>query len=46
MEMFKIYIEDIDGVKEININKNLLINNILASLQLEVGNELTLSYNN
>ena len=44
--MFKIYIEDIDGVKEININKNLLINNILASLQLEVGNELTLSYNN
>ena len=46
MEMFKIYIEDIDGVKEININKNLLINNILASLQLEIGNELTLSYNN
>ena len=32
-EMYKIFIEDLNGRKEININKNLTINNILANLQ-------------
>ena len=46
MEMYKIYIEDIDGRQEIIINKNLSINNIIASLQLDICNEQALSYNN
>ena len=46
MEMYKIYIEDIDGRQEIIINKNLSINNIIASLQLDICKEQTLSYNN
>ena len=44
--MYTIYIENIEGKQEITINKNLLINNIIASLTLDIGKEQALFYNN
>ena len=45
-EMYRISIETIDGRQEITINKNLTINNIIASLQLDSGKEQVLTYKN
>ena len=45
MEMYKIIVEWEQGRREININKNLTINNIIVNLQDEeqVGKVLTLN---
>ena len=42
--MYRIRIETIDGRQEITINKNLTINNIIASLQLDLSKEQVLTY--
>ena len=42
--MYSIRIETIDGRQEVIINKNLTINNIIASLQLEMNKVQVLTY--
>ena len=42
--MYSISIETNDGRQEITINKNLTINNIIASLELDPNREEVLTY--
>ena len=43
-EMYSIRIETINGRQDVVINKNLTINNIIASLQLEMSKGQVLTY--
>ena len=42
--MYRIIVESEHGKIEININKNLTINNIIASLELDLNNGEVLTY--
>ena len=42
--MYKIRIETTEGRQEITIDKNLTINNIIASLKLDLSKEQVLTY--
>ena len=45
-EMYRIIVEWEQGKKEIKINKNLIINNLIANLQDEEQRGKVLSHNN